>query len=527
MLRDTFLGLDLSTQGLKATIIDSELSIVFETAVNFDQDLPEFGTEGGALIDGETVTAPSLMFVKALDLVLKHLSESDIDLSNIKAISGSGQQHGSVWLNASARVRLSSLSPTMTLAEQLTNIFSMSNGPIWMDSSTGKYCEELESIIGGSKELARITGSRAFERFTGNQIAKYFYCQPEIYKKTERISLISSFIPSLLIGNFASIDFSDGSGMNILDINEKHWDETALNYVGGNKLQGKLGKPLASHTVAGNISKYFVERYGFASDCAVVLFSGDNPNSLAGLAVTGPNDVIISMGTSDTIFGATEKTTPSEKRGHVFISPMNPDSFMVMLVRQNGSLTREKVRDQWANASWKTFTEMLHKTPAGNNGKIGFYFFTPEITPAIKNTGVFRFDSNGQKTDTFSPEEEARAVFESQFMSLRLHSEQFGLNPNLIIATGGASVDRALTQIISDIFGKPVAIGDTPDSAAMGAAYRALHGYICNKEGRYVPYTDVTAKAIQPKIVSEPNMSNHETYSNLLPRFEELEETLK
>ena len=526
MREDTFLGLDLSTQGLKAVIIDSDLSIVFETAVNFDKDLPEFGTEGGALIDGETVTAPSLMFVKALDLVLTQLSESNIDLSNIKAISGSGQQHGSVWLNASAKVKLSSLSPTLTLAEQLTNIFAMSNGPIWMDSSTSKYCRELESIIGGPKELAKTTGSRAFERFTGNQIAKYFYGKPEIYKETERICLISSFIPSLLIGDFAAIDFSDGSGMNILDINEKKWNETALNYVGGDKLEAKLGNPLASHTVAGNILKYFVEKYGFSSDCAVILFSGDNPNSLAGLAVTGPNDVIISMGTSDTIFGATAKTTPSEKSGHVFVSPMNPHAFMVMLVRQNGSLTREKVRDQWAHGSWKKFTEMLNKTPAGNNGKIGFYIFTSEITPALKNTGIFRFDNNENAVDTFSPEEEVRAVYESQFMSLRLHSERFGLNPDLIIATGGASVDRALTQIISDVFGKPVAVGDTPDSAAMGAAYRALHGYICNKDGRYVPYTDVTAKAIQPKIVSEPNMSNHEVYSNLLPRFEELEKTL-
>jgi len=527
MIEDTFLGLDLSTQGLKAVIIDSDLSIVFETAVNFDKDLPEFDTEGGALIDGETVTTPSLMFVKALDLVLTQLSESDIDLCNIKAISGSGQQHGSVWLNYSAKTSLSSLCPSLKLSEQLKNIFSMPNGPIWMDSSTGKYCRGLESVIGGPKELARITGSRAFERFTGNQIAKYFYGKPEIYKETERICLISSFIPSLLIGDFAAIDFSDGSGMNILDINEKNWNETALNYVGDDKLEAKLGKPLASHTVAGNISKYFVEKYDFSADCEVILFSGDNPNSLAGLAVTGPNDVIISMGTSDTIFGATEKATPSEKNGHVFVSPMNPDSFMVMLVRQNGSLTREKVRDQRADGSWKTFTEMLCKTPAGNNGKIGFYFFTPEITPAIKNTGVFRFDSNGQKTDGFSPEEEARAVYESQFMSLRLHSEQFGLNPDLIIATGGASVDNALTQIIADIFGKPVAVGDTPDSAAMGAAYRALHGYICNKNGAYVPYTDVTAKAIQPEVVSEPDMSNYEVYSNLLPRFEELEKTLK
>jgi xylulokinase len=527
MIQDTFLGLDLSTQGLKAVVIDSDLSIIFETSINFDKDLSEFGTVGGALINGEEVTAPSLMFVKALDLILANLANSEIDLATIKGISGSGQQHGSVWLNTSAKSKLSSLSPTMSLTEQLNDIFSMPNGPIWMDSSTSQYCKELEDVVGGAKVLATTTGSRAFERFTGNQIAKYFYSNPNMYEATERISLISSFIPSLLIGNFAAIDFSDGSGMNLLDIVNKKWNEDALNYAGGAKLQAKLGKPLPSHTVAGNISKYFVEKYNFSQDCKIILFSGDNPNSLAGLAVTGPNDVIISMGTSDTIFGATDKTSPSEKSGHVFVSPMNPDAFMVMLVRQNGSLTREKVRNQSANGSWKKFTEMLNKTPAGNNGKIGFYLFTPEITPALKNTGIFRFDNNQNAVESFSPEEEVRAVYESQFMSLRLHSEQFGLNPDLIIATGGASVDQALTQVIADVFGKPVAIGDTPDSAAMGAAYRAIHGYVCDKQNKYVPYTDVTVKAVQPKIVSKPNMANHEVYNNLLPKFEELEKTLK
>ncbi|MDA3800103.1 MAG: FGGY-family carbohydrate kinase [Kiritimatiellae bacterium] len=525
-----YLGLDLSTQGLKAVVIDSDLQIIFETSVNFDKELSEFGTEGGALIDGETVTAPSLMFVKALDMVMEKLSESALNLSDIKSVSGSAQQHGSVWLNEKAKDKLATLDPDKTLAEQLESIFSMNNGPIWMDSSTRDYCLALEFVIGGAKDgakkLAKITGSRAFERFTGSQIAKYFYTTPEVYAQTERISLISSFMPSLLIGDFAEIDFSDGSGMNLMDINSGQWNDKALNYAGGESLKQKLGTPKASHEVAGNISSYFVEKYGFDKNCKIILFSGDNPNSLAGLAVTGPNDVIVSMGTSDTIFGSTPKASPSEKSGHVFVSPMNPKEFMVMLVRQNGSLTREKVRDQWADGSWETFTEMLNKTPAGNNGNVGIYIYTPEITPPIKNTGVFRFDKFGNEVESFSAEEEVRAVYESQFMSLRLHSKKIGLNPDMIIATGGASVDKALTQMIADVFGKPVAVGETPDSAAMGAAYRALHGYVCDQAGKYIPYTDVTSKAVQPVVVSEPNKKNHSIYSKLLGKFKKLEKTL-
>ncbi len=41
-----------------------------------------------------------------------------------------------------------------------------------MDSSTAAECRLLESKLGGPSRVAELTGSRAFERFTGNQIAK-------------------------------------------------------------------------------------------------------------------------------------------------------------------------------------------------------------------------------------------------------------------------------------------------------------------------------------------------------------------
>jgi len=44
---------------------------------------------------------------------------------------------------------------------------SVSDSPVWMDASTTQYCRDLEKKIGGMNELAHITGSRAFERFTG------------------------------------------------------------------------------------------------------------------------------------------------------------------------------------------------------------------------------------------------------------------------------------------------------------------------------------------------------------------------
>ena len=64
---------------------------------------------------------------------------------------------------------------------------------------------------------------RAYERFTGNQIARFAKNQPAEYENTERISLVSSFVTSLLRGDYAPIDFSDGCGMNLLNIHTHSW----------------------------------------------------------------------------------------------------------------------------------------------------------------------------------------------------------------------------------------------------------------------------------------------------------------
>lgn len=212
-------------------MLDSNLNIVHSEIVHFDSELPHYKTKDGVYRDSSIngrIVSPTLMWVEALDLILEKLSKSKLDFGKIAAVSGSGQQHGSVyWKNGSSAI-LTLLNSKKRLVEQFRDAFSIKESPIWMDSSTTEQCKEIEKAVGGALELSQLTGSRAYERYTGPQIRKIFETQPDVYHNTERISLVSSFMASLLIGAYACIDQTDGAGMNLMDIKERAWSKVAL-----------------------------------------------------------------------------------------------------------------------------------------------------------------------------------------------------------------------------------------------------------------------------------------------------------
>lgn len=67
---------------------------------------------------------------------------------------------------------MSQLDHKKPLHVQLEDAFSIQQSPIWQDASTTSECRALEDLVGGPEALAKLTGSKAYERFTGNQIAK-------------------------------------------------------------------------------------------------------------------------------------------------------------------------------------------------------------------------------------------------------------------------------------------------------------------------------------------------------------------
>jgi xylulokinase len=93
MSEPLFLGIDLSTQQLKALLINEKAIVVHNVAVGFDRDLPQYGTTNGATHGPEDnqVTSPVEMWVEAIDLILQRMKDAGVDFRRIRAVSGAGQ----------------------------------------------------------------------------------------------------------------------------------------------------------------------------------------------------------------------------------------------------------------------------------------------------------------------------------------------------------------------------------------------------------------------------------------------------
>jgi xylulokinase len=508
-----------------AIIVQSSLKLVHSAIVDFDADLAKYGIKKGVLTnssEGE-IFAPVAMWLEALDLVLRRLQEDGLDFSNVRGVSGAGMQHGTVFWSEDAEGLLKGLDAGKSLIEQLEagvkgerrGAFSHPFSPNWQDASTQAQCEEFDKKLGSPEALAERTGSKAHHRFSGPQILRFRSKYSDAYAATARISLVSSFLASVLLGKIAPIDIGDVCGMDLWDIKAGKWNQDLLSLAAGgkdgvDKLRKKLGEvPEDGGGSFGKVSKYFVERYGLPSDCEVIPFTGDNPATILALPLRA-SDAIVSLGTSTTFLMSTPEYKPNPAY-HFMNHPTTVGLYMFMLCYKNGGLAREHVRDALngdANGSWDTFNQVAARTPPlgqqkdGDAMKLGLFFPRPEIVPNV-HAGTWRYlyNSSSSKLSEVNsasnnwplPDSDARAILESQFLSLRFRSKglvsaqpnpqdssrQLPPQPRRIYLVGGGSLNPAIADLCSDVLGGAEGVYRLDiggNACALGAAYKAVWG---------------------------------------------------
>ncbi len=506
-----FLGLDSSTQSLSSILIDLDSGqIQDDRSIQFDRDLPDYKTTNGVYRhpNGDVVHSSPLLWAEALDRLFQQLKKDKLPLGEILAISGSGQQHGSVYMTGNAEKQFREMDLNGSLADNVARVLSRPTSPVWMDNSTSSECAEIREALGGKNAAVAATGSDLFERFTGPQIRKFATEEPGAYRQTGHIALVSSFLSSLVAGQISPIDFGDGAGMNLMDINRLTWHPLALEATAPD-LRSKLPALAGSHTHLGVVNPYLVLKYGLNPAAKAVIWSGDNPCSLIGTGLVKPGMTAISLGTSDTLFGAmSECKTDPRGEGHVFGSPAG--GYMSLICFKNGSLAREMVKDDYG-LDWMAFSKAIRETPVGNDGKLMLPWFDPEIVPRTK-AGVHR-----KKLDKDDIPGNCRAVVEAQMMSMRLHSDWMGDTPTRIYATGGASANQEILQIMANVHNAPVYRQETANGAALGAALRAAHAWTKDTFGD-ADWEHIVAPFTQPDLESvfTPDPQAVDVYESLV-----------
>ncbi len=158
---------------------------------------------------------------------------------------------------------------------------------------------------------------------------------------------------------------------------------------------------------------------------------------------------------------------------------------------------------------------MLRAGPPGNNGGILLPWFEAEIVPRMNKPGIHRFDLDPNDAGA-----NCRAIVEAQMMSMRIHSQWMKVLPKRIYATGGASANTAILQIMADVMNCPVSRIEVSKSAALGAALRAAHGWLV-QNGSKPAWSEVVAGFANPIPNSEikPSGDAVRVYDKLVEKY--------
>jgi len=472
-----FLGLDCSTQSLSAIIIDSEKgTIEHEEVVRFQDELPQHNTTHGFVrgVHPDEFFSSPLMWLDALDLLFSKLVAKKVPLHLIKGISGSAQQHSTVYIKREGLAALRSLDPHHSLSEQLRSHYSRPVSPIWLDASTGTECKEIANAVGGNETIHQITGSSITPRFSAPQIRKYAKEYPARWAETEVVHLVSSYLSSIMTGRRSSIDYGDGAGMNLMNLKNLVWDSTMVRAT-YDDLFSKLPVLQHSANMVGLVNQYFVKKYGINDRARCYNWSGDNPCSLVGMGAARPGKWIISLGTSYTAFCATENPLADPNGfGNVFGNPIH--DYMALSCFKNGALACFTLKDQ-LGLDWQEFDRLASIPP------------TLEDRPSLPF-----FETDGQ------------------FLNMKHYSAWMDEKPKSIYVTGGISQSPGVCQTIANIFQTPVYRLENSSSASLGAAMRAAYSFgfsLDELEQKFCTPTD----SFQPQPETEP------IYQQLMQQF--------
>lgn len=422
-------GVDSSTQSCKIVIRDAETGALLRRG---SAQHPQ-GTE----IDPERWWA-----------ALQQAIDAAGGLDDVAAISVAGQQHGMVCLDADGAV----VRPAL----------------LWNDTRSAPSAKALIEEAGGPAYWAEATGTVPVASITATKLRWLAENEPENAARTAAVCLPHDWLSWRLAGfgpgsgaeglTYLRTDRSDASGTG-------YWAPSTGRYL-PEILERTLGHVPALPQVLGPLET------DLKTPSGALIGAGAGDNAAAALGVNaGVGDVVISVGTSGTVF-AVSGTSTADKSGQVAGFADATGNFLPLVCTLNAS----RVLDATArilSVDLPELSRLALSAPAGAGGLVLVPYFEGERTPNLPNaTGSLQ----GITLANFTRGNIARAAVEGVVCSLAdglAALTDLGVTVRRLILVGGGARSEALQEITAAVFGLPVTVPEPGEYVADGAARQA------------------------------------------------------
>ena len=262
-----YIGIDLGTSAVKLLLVAEDGQICNSVTKEYPLEFPQPGWSQQNPEDWR----------KAVLEGIPQLLEG-FDGSQVAGIGCGGQMHGLVVLDDQDQV----IRPAI----------------LWNDGRTARQVDYLNEEI-GRQTLSQLTANIAFAGFTAPKILWMRENEPENFARIAKIMLPKDYINYVLTG-VHSCDYSDASGMLLLDVQNKCWSQRMLEICG--ITQEQMPQLFESYQCIGTVTPEMARQLGIPQTTKVVAGAGDNAAAAVGTGVVGNGGCNISLGTSGTIF---------------------------------------------------------------------------------------------------------------------------------------------------------------------------------------------------------------------------------
>ena len=365
-------------------------------------------------------------------------------LADVQAIAVGGQQHGMVTLDGAGEVVRAAL--------------------LWNDTRSAAAARDLVEDLGGPTAWANAVGSVPVASFTVTKLRWLAQHEPWLADRVQHVLLPHDWLTGRIMGDGAIqrgsgvTDRGDASGTG-------YWSPLTEQYR-TDLLELAFGRPVGTPRVLGLYEAAGETPRGML----VAAGTGDNMSAALGLGLE-PGDVVVSLGTSGTVFGVHTAPT-TDTTGTVAGFADATGRFLPLVCTLNAARVLTTAATM-LSTDLPGLDRLAMSAEPGAGGLILLPYLDGERTPDLPDaTGTL----GGLTRTNAIPENLARAAVEGMLCGLADGMDALraqGLKTRRVLLIGGAARSQSVQEIAPTIFGASVTVPVPLEYVAIGAARQA------------------------------------------------------